>query len=227
MADFSKFRTSIGGFHRADVSEYIERLCAEHQKELRQCEAEKTALADKLEKAEQTVKTLQEANEALQKGQEEKNVLESLLEEAEHGMAAQRQENQALQEALQEKEAALQAALEPVEPEPEEEADGDGESGEPEAPDYPALELEAYRRAEAAERLAMERAARLRQNLSELLDSVSNRYQEAGQEVHALTEDIRTNLRRLEDTLSDLDLLFDETTGSFDTLDSTEPAALC
>ena len=72
----------------------------------------------------------------------------------------------------------------------------------------------------------MERAVRLRQSLSDLLESVSNRYEEAGQEIHALTEDMRTNLKRLDDTLSDLDLLFDETSGRFETLDS-DAAVMC
>lgn len=197
MADFSKFRTSIGGFNRTDVSEYIEALCAEHQKSLRQCEEEKTDLAGRLAQAEQALE-------------------------------AQKQINQSLQEEMQEKEAALQAALAPAEETEDEAPDAELEAeAEPETPDYLSMELEAYRRAEAAERLAMERAARLRQSLNALLEGVSNRYQEAGQEVHALTEDIRTNLKRLEDTLSELDVLFDEATDSFDTLDTEEGAVPC
>lgn len=202
MADFSKFRTSIGGFNRSDVSDYIENLCAEHRKELRQCEDEKTALTDKLAKAEKT-------------------------------LSDQRRINQALLEQMQEKDAALRAALEAeaqakaeMEAEAMEEAPLEEAEAE-EEPDYPSMELEAYRRAEAAERLAMERAARLRQSLNDLLESVANRYEEAGQEIHALTEDMRTNLKRLEETLSDLDLLFDETTDSFETLDSDDAAMMC
>ncbi len=193
MAGFSKFRTSVGGFNRTDVSDYIESMCAEHQKALRQCEEEKAALAEKLTQAE----------EALAKQKEETDALTDKLQMAE--------------ENLRETEAALQEALYPTE---------EGQETLPveEAPDYPTLELEAYRRAEAAERLAMERANRLRQSLNDLLENVAGRYEEAGQEVHVLTEDIRTNLKRLEDTLSDLDLLLDETTGAFDTLSAAESA---
>ena len=36
MADFTKFRTSIGGFNRDDVVHYIETASVEHLKELRQ-----------------------------------------------------------------------------------------------------------------------------------------------------------------------------------------------
>lgn len=196
MADFSKFRTSVGGFNRTDVSDYIENLCAEHQKTLRQYKAENEALTEKLTQTEETLARQKEDNAALT----------DKLQQAEDN--------------LRETEAALQEALYPTEEEPVAE--------EPplieEAPDYPALELEAYRRAEAAERLAMERAAHLRQTMNDLLDGISGRYEETGQEIHALTEDIRTNLKRLEDTLSDLDLLFDETTGTFDTLSTTEIA---
>lgn len=197
MAGFSKFRTSVGGFNRTDVSDYIERLCAEHQKMLQQYKTENEALAEKLTQTEASLARQKQDNAAL---------AEKLQEMADN---------------LRETEAALQEALYPTEEEPPE---AEEELPEAEAPDYPVLELEAYRRAEAAERLAMERAARLRQTLNDLLDSVSNRYEETGQEIHVLTEDIRTNLKRLEDTLSDLDLLFDETTGTFDTLNTGELA---
>ena len=188
MADFSKFRTSVGGFNRSDVADYIEGLCAEHRKALRQCEEEKEALAGKLAEAENRLSELQQAN-------------------------------QMLLEQVRERDAALEAAREA------EDAEALEDQAEAEQ-DYISLELEAYRRAEATERLAMERAVRLRQSLSDLLESVSNRYEEAGQEIHALTEDMRTNLKRLDDTLSDLDLLFDETSGRFDTLDS-DAAVMC
>ena len=40
MAEFSKFRSSIGGFRRTDVSNYIEALCMEHEKEMKQLRRE-------------------------------------------------------------------------------------------------------------------------------------------------------------------------------------------
>ena len=36
MADFSKFRSSLGGFHRGDVATYIETLCRTHGAELKE-----------------------------------------------------------------------------------------------------------------------------------------------------------------------------------------------
>ena len=64
---------------------------------------------------------------------------------------------------------------------------------------------------------------RLRHQLNDLLDQVSARYEQTGQEIEVLTEDIRTNMKRLQDTLSDLELIFDETTGKFDTMDADLP----
>ena len=69
MADFTKFRTSIGGFNRDDVVHYIETASVEHLKELRQVkdaneklEAEKAALRAELD---ETKKKLTAANAKL------------------------------------------------------------------------------------------------------------------------------------------------------------------
>lgn len=95
-----------------------------------------------------------------------------------------------------------------------------------ETPDYSSMELEAYRRAEAMERLSAERTAKLNQQLNELLDHVASRYEQTGTEIQALTEDIRINLKRLEESLSDLDVIFDETTQTFSELDTSDPLPL-
>ena len=49
MADFSKFRTSLNGFNRADVTDYIESLCMEHRRALAQAKAEAEDLNKQLE----------------------------------------------------------------------------------------------------------------------------------------------------------------------------------
>ena len=51
MDDFSKFRSALNGFHRADVTAYIEKLCAEHQKELKKAQDEAAGLSQQLEVA--------------------------------------------------------------------------------------------------------------------------------------------------------------------------------
>ena len=93
-------------------------------------------------------------------------------------------------------------------------------------PDYGSMELEAYRRAEAMERMAAERTTKMNQQLSEMLDRVASRYEQTGTEIQVLTEDIRINLKRLEESLSDLDVIFDETTQTFSELDSNDPLPL-
>ena len=200
MADFMKFRTAMGGFNRTDVSNYIETLCAEHRR---------------------TTKALQEEHAALTAR------IETLEAEAAASAAALEQANAKLADtetALASTEGALEEALVMVEEQSALRAAAEAEQQEQQqAMDYTALELEAYRRAEATERLAQERAGRLRQQLNDLLDNVSARYEQTGLEIEALTEDIRINMKRLQDALSDLELIFDETTGRFDTMDAEAP----
>lgn len=195
MADFTKFRTSVGGFNRSDVADYIEALCVEQKKALKALEDEKESLTSQLE----------EAQISLTSKEQETRELRQKLEETETALAAS---ESALEEALELADA--QTAKPKAEPQAEQ-------------ADYCAKELEAYRRAEAAERLAMERASRLRSRLSGLVDTMSGRYEQTGQEIQALSEDIRTNLQRMQEALSDLDVIFEESTDAFETLDASEP----
>ena len=188
MADFTKFRTAMGGFKRSDVTNYIENLCIEHA---------------------QTVKKLQQERDALQ---EQVSDTTARLDEQTAAAEDLRQKLQAAETSLSSTEAALNEAMEMIE---------EQKAAEP-TPDYASMELEAYRRAEATERLASERAMRLRQKLDDLLDGVSTRYEQSGQEIQVLSEDLRNNLQRLQETLSDLELIFSETTEHFDTLDDEE-----
>ena len=186
MADFSKFRTSLGGFNRNDVSDYMTKICAEHQVALKQQQKETAELADKLDDA------YAQLNKAKQDLEERDAVIRTLREE------------------LEAAEALLSSDAEPAE----------------ETPDYASMELEAYRRAEATERLAAERSAKLRQQFSDLLDTAARRYEEAGEDVSALADDIRSNLKRLEEVLADLNAVFDETADGLDALDKDEPITI-
>ena len=205
MADFFKFRTSLNGFNRADVTEFIENLCADHQKELAAAREDSSAMANQLDDTLQALEQQIAQNATLQK---ELDDTKSALEFAQ----------EALEEALTMPDEPAVVEEEIVEPEEEE-----IEEPEEAAPDYTALELEAYRRAEAMERASSLRAARLHQQLDALMEQISGRYGQTGQEIQALTEDIRTNLQRLTETLSDLDAIFDEATDSFDTMTETFP----
>ena len=188
MADFSKFRSSLGGFHRGDVANYIESLSMQHAAAMKEKSGQIDALQAELLAARQK------------------------LEEAE-------EEKRALQKKLDDALAALEAATAPAEDEAEDETEAEVE----EAPDYPKLELEAYRRAEATERLATQRAQQLKRELVDFLENTTARYQQTGEDIAALAEDLKSGLKRLEENLSELDLLFGETAEHLETLTPAEP----
>ena len=186
MADFSKFRSSLGGFHRGDVANYIESLSMQHAAAMK----EKSGQIDALQAE------LLAARQKLEEAEEEKRALQIKLDDAL---------------------AALEAATAPAEDEAEDETEAEPE----EAPDYPKLELEAYRRAEATERLAARRAEQLSRQMQEFVAHISQRYAETGEEIAALSEDMRSDLQRLQDSLSDLESLFTETTDHFESVEET------
>lgn len=177
MADFSKFRSSLGGFHRGDVANYIESLSMQHAAAMKEKSGQIDALRAELQEAEA--------------------------------------EKRALRDQLDDALAALEAATAPDEAEEETEPE--------EAPDYPKLELEAYRRAEATERLATQRAQQLKRELVDFLENTTARYQQTGEDIAALAEDLKSGLKRLEENLSELDLLFGETAEHLETLTPAEP----
>ena len=188
MADFSKFRSSLGGFHRGDVANYIESLSMQHAAAMK----EKSGQIDALQAE------LLAARQKLQEAEEEKRALQIKLDDAL---------------------AALEAATAPAEDEAEDETEAEVE----EAPDYPKLELEAYRRAEATERLATQRAQQLKRELVDFLENTTARYQQTGEDIAALAEDLKSGLKRLEENLSELDLLFGETAEHLEALTPAEP----
>ena len=188
MADFTKFRTAMGGFKRSDVTNYIENLCAENMKIQKELRDERDELFTRLTENEKELREQTASVEAL------------------------RQQLRETEMSLSSTETALNEAMEMIE---------EYQAAEP-TPDYASMELEAYRRAEATERLASERALRLRQKLDDLLDGVSARYEQSGQEIHVLSEDLKNNLQRLQETIAELELIFNETTDGLDGLDDEE-----
>ena len=194
MSDFSKFRGSLGGFNRTDVADYIEKLCLTHAAELK----------ERSRRAEELQTQLEETRAQLRETEADRDRLQDQLQEA--------------RDQLQEAHDALEAATAP-EPEPEEPEEPEAVEAPEEAPDYPSLELEAYRRAEATERLAARRAEQLSRQMQEFVAHISQRYAETGEEIAALSEDMRNDLQRLQDSLSDLESLFTETTDHFESVE--------
>ena len=192
MSDFSKFRGSLGGFNRTDVADYIEKLCLTHAAELK----------ERSRRAEELQTQLEETRAQLRETEADRDRLQDQLQEA--------------RDQLQEAHDALEAA---TAPEPEEPEEPEEVEAPEEAPDYPSLELEAYRRAEATERLAARRAEQLSRQMQEFVAHISQRYAETGEEIAALSEDMRNDLQRLQDSLSDLESLFTETTDHFESVE--------
>lgn len=193
MADISKFRSALGGFNREDVVNYIESMSLEQQKQLRK---------------------LQEENEKLRS---EKNALAELLAAANSDLSTLREQDAALSEQV---ELLAQQAAElagQVKADPEEAPEETSEAAEP--VDYTSLELEAYRRAEQTERNAAVRADKIYRQLTALCEHARERYSDAGDEIAALSEDLTANLGRLQETLAELRLVFDEAENAFDEMD--------
>ena len=193
MADISKFRSALGGFNREDVVNYIESMSLEQQKQLRK---------------------LQEENEKLRS---EKNALAELLAAANRDLSTLREQDAALSEQV---ELLAQQAAElagQVKAESEKAPEETSEAAEP--VDYTSLELEAYRRAEQTERNAAVRADKIYRQLTALCEHARERYSDAGDEIAALSADLTANLGRLQETLAELRLVFDEAENAFDEMD--------
>ena len=176
MTDFSKFRSALSGFNRSDVANYIEAMCADHLKQLKEKDAEREAL---LEQLNDVRRVLDEKKAEAKSMEQELAELRSLLEDA--------------------------TCAEPAAPQE----------------DYHSLELEAYRRAEAMERSTAERAAKLQQQLTGLVEETAGRYEQVGQDIESLSKDLGVGLQRLQEALSELDTVFADTSERFDTMDVT------
>ena len=193
MSDFSKFRTSINGFNRTDVVNYVESMALTYQKELRQLRDENAKLS-----AENN--SLSAEKDALTAQNESLSVELASLREQQNDVS-----NTSSTSAEPESDAEVIAPT--LEEEPS--------CGEQQ-------ELAAYRRAEQAERNAAARAKRLRQQLDALCDSARSRYQDTGEELSALAADLSENLSRLQDSVAEIQLIFEQTEDAFDALEVPE-----
>lgn len=208
MADFLKFRSSVGGFNRSDVTDYIEASSLAHQKAIRKLTDENKRLS-----AENETLT-QQLNENTQALDETKQK----LADAEAALALLRESlaNDAQAECDE-------ATDDMPETSPDELPADETACGEQRVETQEAAlsekELEAYRRAEAVERNALQRAEKLNSRLNALCDNARSRYAESGDEFAALSEDLRAVIARLQETLADVQVVFDETENAFDDLE--------
>ena len=203
MSDVSRFRSAINGFNRTDVVNYVESISVEHQKQLRQLQNE--------------LAQLRAENETLSA---EKDTLAGKISELEAELEATKTDLAAEQEARKHAE---DEALELLERVPAEELPGDDTESEPDSPEAePDSELAAYRRAALTEQNAAARARRLQARVTELCDNARSRYQDTGEEISALAVDLATGIERLQDALTELQLIFDQSEEAFEALDLPE-----
>ena len=228
MSDFSKFRSAFNGFSRTDVVNYIEETSAAHQKAIEQLEGEKQQLMQEkdhllAENARLTAE-LADLKAAQEKLKEEDSALSQQIvtlsqeasELAERAQRAQKElEDLKAAQAEPAQETQESAPAEPEMPDGEPEAEADAEN-------LQTQELAAYRRAEQAERNAMARARKLREQLNLLCEQSKDRYLDAGEEISALTSDLSAGLTRLSETLADIQVIFDDAENAFDELQLPE-----
>ena len=224
MSDFSRFRSAFNGFSRTDVVNYIEETSAAHQKAIEQLEGEKQQLMQEndhllAENARLTTE-LADLKAAQEKLKEEDSALSQQIVTLSQEASELAERAQRAQKELEELKAAQASAQEenPASAEPE------MPDGEPEADaeNLQTQELAAYRRAEQAERNAMARARKLREQLNLLCEQSKDRYLDAGEEISALSSDLSAGLTRLSETLVDIQVIFDDAENAFDELQLPE-----
>ena len=223
MSDFSRFRSAFNGFSRTDVVNYIEETSAAHQKAIEQLEGEKQQLMQEndhllAENARLTTE-LADLKAAQEKLKEEDSALSQQIVTLSQEASELAERAQRAQKELEDLKAAqAEPAQETQESAPAEPEMPDGEP-EADAENLQTQELAAYRRAEQAERNAMARARKLREQLNLLS---KDRYLDAGEEISALSSDLSAGLTRLSETLADIQVIFDDAENAFDELQLPE-----
>ena len=170
MAVTHNFRGSINGFNREDVVRYIEYLNAKQTSQVNQLTSENEELRKKLETLEASPVSSAETEEKLAAAETELTAVKSALEQA----AAERDS------ALAEVEA-LKAQLE-----------------EQNNQKLTTMELEAYRRAEQAERVAKERADQIYQQATGTLAQATTQVDNAAAQFRQVTERINLQIGQLQ-----------------------------
>ena len=212
MSDFSRFRSAFNGFSRTDVVNYIEETSAAHQKAIDHLLAKNARLTTELADLKAAQEKLKEEDSAL--SQQIVTLSQEASELAERAQRAQKElEDLKAAQAEPAQETQESAPAEPEMPDGEPEAD---------AENLQTQELAAYRRAEQAERNAMARARKLREQLNLLCEQSKDRYLDAGEEISALSSDLSAGLTRLSETLADIQVIFDDAENAFDELQLPE-----
>ena len=180
MAMIQNFRSAFNGFNREDVVRYIEYMNNKHASQVNQLKTELQTQNEELNGAQKRLEQTERLRMQVEEAAAERERLEQELVQ----VRADLTQEQATQAALQQEIAALKDALE--------------EAKTSAARVQTELELEAYRRAERAERVAGERVARLYDQANGALaevtvctDEMSEKITEAAQKLADQLEELQ------------------------------------
>ena len=194
------FRTAINGFRRDDVVRYLEYLNAKHQTEMKRLTADNDALREEISHLMEqhpsedpaSAQELEDVKLKLETALADKKALEETVSSLQKAAAEiPLSQSEALKEAqtdnlaLQERCALLQKQLKELK---EEQAQKDLNS----------QELEAYRRAERAERIANEKADLIYHRANSILDEASGKIEGASADLGELAEKINSQLQQMQ-----------------------------
>lgn len=192
MAASHSFRSALGGFNREDVVQYIEYSRSRHEAEVAQLKSENQALQEELD--------------AL-RGNSAEDLSAKLTELEGQYAAAQKERNDLLAQVAQ-----LQAEL------------AAKDTPAPQAPsrELADKELEAYRRAERAERVARERAQLIYDQANGVLADASVHVDEAAAQIGLLTDQVSAQLTSLQGAVSGSKMALKEAAAALAAI-STQP----
>lgn len=186
------FRTALNGFRREDVVSYLEYLNAKHVTEMNQLTADADSLRAKVSSLEEQLsqqapdcsQELAELRAKLDAAASEKQALEAqvaALQENSAGSGAP-EELASLQQRCRDLEAELSALKE----------------AKPAEEDLAGQELEAYRRAERAERVANEKADLIYHRANAVLEEATGKIDGSSTELSELADRINAQLQQMQ-----------------------------
>lgn len=188
------FRSSLHGFNRQDVANYLEYLNNRHAAQVNQLNTDLEALRRQAEApAEDPQRTALEA-----RCQELEQQLEAVRKERDEALAQREAAEQKLASARQDREEALLRSC--------------GEKLEANR------ELEAYRRAERTERMARERAEQVYSETGTVLTQASNRIEAALRQMTGISQQVTGQLDTLQTAIASSRLALQDAAQTIDKL---------
>ncbi|MBE6927282.1 MAG: hypothetical protein E7467_02115 [Ruminococcaceae bacterium] len=184
MAAVDNFRSSLHGFNRTDVVQFIQQQTANHDKAMRMQKEESARLQDALTEARAEIERLTAENEALS--------LE--LEAARMALIAEPEVAEEALAAVEQPAPVLETPIAPIPAAPV----------APTATDFNELELAAYRRAEMTERIARERANASAERMRAIFTQADERLSASAQDIATVYDAFRNDYEQLQKLLADV-----------------------